>query len=80
MVGIATAGLVMIGTGQPAMSPMPIAAWLVTVFAVDLYIRLQEGVEELLSDDVGGHVWHAPLWALSVAGMLIGIAMYFNWI
>jgi hypothetical protein len=46
MLGIVTAGLVMIGTGQPAMSPFPIAAWLITVFAVDLYLRLQEGVEE----------------------------------
>ena len=36
VVGLGVAGMVVIGTGKPAMSTFPIAAWLVTVCVVDL--------------------------------------------
>ncbi len=74
------AGSIVIGAGKPPMSALPIAAWLVTVFGIDLSIRLKEGTEYLLGDECGGQFLRLPVWALSVGGMLLGIALYFEWV
>ena len=64
-------------TGEPL---IPIGMGLLTTMGGDLYFRLSEGVEELLDDEYGGHLYHLPLWLLAIAGMLVAVAFRFNWI
>lgn len=80
VLGLTVAAGTAYGTGQSLISEVPLFAGLALVLALDLGLRLREGVEELLTDECGGHLYHLPLWALSTGGLLIAVAIYFNWV